>query len=217
MHQIAHLHHITQETSQLTHFQTALNALKGGAEWIQLRVKNKPEQEVERIAREVKAICQEYGAKLILNDYLEMVEKIDADGVHLGLSDTSTQIARERLGKDKIIGGSCNTFEDVLYHAQNGVDYVGLGPFKFTSTKDKLSPVLGLEGYKEVLAEMKTQGLSLPLIAIGGIGLADVQALMGTGIWGIALASLVNVDADPPQKMREVLNLMNPSIEKRCL
>lgn len=216
MHQIARLHHITQEKGQLTHFETALSALKGGAQWIQLRVKNKPVQEVERIAREVKAICQEYEAKLILNDYLDLVEKIDADGVHLGLTDTSTRMARERLGNDKIVGGSCNTLDDVLFHAQNGVDYVGLGPFKFTNTKDKLSPVLGIEGYRQILTQINARQINLPIIAIGGIGMQDIPLIMDSGISGIAMASLINLDSNPQRKTKEVLSLIDSSIQTGC-
>lgn len=82
--------------------------------------------------------------------------------------------ARQILGKDFIIGGTANTFEDVQMHYQAGADYIGCGPFRFTTTKKNLSPILGLEGYKAIVSQMKTAGINLPIVAIGGITYDDI-------------------------------------------
>lgn len=203
---IANLHHITQETVNFTHQECALRALKGGVKWIQLRVKDKTEKEVLAIAKEVKTLCNQYDAQLIINDYLEIAKELDLDGIHLGMTDTSTKVAREVLGKSKIIGGTANTLDHILYHYENGVDYVGVGPYRFTSTKDNLSPILGLDGYGEVLTELEKRSISLPVVAIGGIQIEDFQDIFTAGIHGIALASVINLATDPVVKSEEVMN-----------
>ena len=202
---ISRLHHITQETSSLTHLDTMRSALDSGVTWTQLRIKNESLSTVKKIAEQAKELCLEYKATLIINDYLEVCKELDLDGVHLGLTDTSTKDAREFLGQSKIVGGTANTFEDIIYHYKNGVDYVGIGPYKFTSTKDKLSPIVGLEGYKKVLKSLDDEGIQVPLIAIGGITQDDVRGIRDVGMYGIAVASLINL-SEKPQLIIESLN-----------
>lgn len=205
MKNISSLHHISQETKEFSHVDSIERALKGGAKWTQLRIKNKPESEVKELAKQAKTLCAQYHATLVINDYLEICNELDLDGVHLGLTDTSTAVAREVLGPNKIIGGSCNTLEDIIYHYKNGVDYVGIGPFTFTSTKEKLSPVLGLKGYKNILTELHSKNIQIPVIGIGGITLKDVSAIKETGIHGVAVASLINLNKSPEKITREIL------------
>ncbi len=94
--------------------------------------------------------------------------------------------ARGILGKEFIIGGTANTFDDVKMHYKAGADYIGCGPFRFTTTKKDLSPVLGLEGYRSIILQMKEANIHLPIVAIGGITLEDIPSIMETGITGIA-------------------------------
>jgi len=141
--------------------------------------------------------------------------KISADGVHLGKDDMDPKEARKILGNNFIIGGSSNTIDDVKRLIAEGVDYIGIGPYKFTSTKEKLNPVLRLEGIRANTKAVKTFVFSAPpLIAIGGIKLEDVEPLMETGIHGIAVSSAINLAADKSEmtgKFVSTLDLIKKS------
>ncbi len=171
-------------------------ACKGGIEWIQLRVKNKGEEEWMKIAESTKGICKKYNAKLIVNDSVKLAKLIGADGVHLGKEDMPPDEARHLLGNNFIIGGTANTFEDIQRLALLKVDYMGLGPFRFTKTKEKLSPVLGLQGYIDLIKECETNNISLPIIAIGGIQLNDIETLLASGVYGVAVSSAISESTD---------------------
>ena len=183
---ISKLHYITANPSH------AEEACKGGVDWIQLRVKNKSEYEWKLIAEETKKVCRKYGAKLIVNDSVRLAKIIGADGVHLGKEDMPPDEARKLLGQDFIIGGTANTFDDIQRLALLKVNYVGLGPFRFTQTKKNLSPLLGLQGYLDLIKECAAENISVPIIAIGGIQLNDVDALLGTGVYGLAVSSAIS-------------------------
>jgi thiamine-phosphate pyrophosphorylase len=132
-----------------------------------------------------------YKATLIINDHADIAKAVDADGVHLGLQDMPVIEAKKIIGEHKIIGGTANTFEHVIQRYNEGCHYVGVGPFRFTTTKEKLSPVLGLEGYDMLIKKQDAQGISLPIYAIGGIIPDDMEALMQTGIYGIAVSGTI--------------------------
>ncbi|AWK04248.1 thiamine phosphate synthase [Flavobacterium crocinum] len=166
-------------------------ALDAGCKWVQMRFKNQTIKDTYTLAEAVKLLCEEYLANFIVNDDLHLAEKIAADGVHLGLTDTKIDEARALLGSTKIIGGTANTFEDIQNHVKNGCDYIGLGPFRFTATKEKLSPILGLSGYFDILQKMKKNKIEVPVYAIGGITLRDVNPLIETGIYGIAVSGII--------------------------
>jgi len=172
-------------------------ACAAGARWVQLRIKDAPDAEVEAQAREALAVCREHGATLLINDRGQVAERVGADGVHVGQTDMRPAEARTILGPDKMIGGTANTWEHMAEHLAQGVDYIGLGPFRFTASKQKLSPILGLEGYTRLLAQMSEQAQPVPVIAIGGIQPADVAAIRQTGVHGVAIASHINTAADP--------------------
>src|SRR3972149_45836 len=166
MKNISRLHYITQDIPEFSHTELAEFACRGGADWVQLRVKNKSYDEWLKIAEEVKSVCKKFGAKLIINDNVLIAKKIGADGVHLGKDDMNPKEARKILGNNFIIGGSSNTMDDVKWLMNNCVDYIGIGPYHFTSTKEKLNPVLGLEGIKTIADKF---GANISIIAIGGI------------------------------------------------
>lgn len=188
---ISKLHYITQSAPEFTHAQLAEQACKAGVDWVQLRVKNKSSEEWKQIAIETLAVCKKHNAKLIINDNVSLAKEIGADGVHLGKEDLSTLEARKILGNNFIIGGTANTFEDIKIHAAAKVDYIGLGPFRFTSTKEKLSPVLGIEGYKTILQKCKNENILIPIIAIGGIIENDVEEILNTGVYGVAVSGAI--------------------------
>lgn len=185
-------------------------ALEGGCKWVQLRMKDAPEEEVLACAKEALQLCRQHGAKFILDDHVELVETAGADGVHLGKNDMPVDEARKILGPDKIIGGTANTIDDIIRLHRQGADYIGCGPFRFTTTKKKLSPVLGLEGYRDIVLKMRENGIDLPIVAIGGITVDDIPAIMGTGVTGIALSGAI-LNADGPKSMTEsILETLKP-------
>lgn len=202
------LQFITHYTSSIDYLGSVKIALEGGCKWIQLRMKNASIDEIRPIAFQAQALCKEADATFIIDDHVQLVKEIRADGVHLGKKDMPIDEARRILGKDFIIGGTANTFEDVLMHYQKGADYIGCGPFRFTTTKEKLSPVLGLKGYEAIIRQMKENNIDLPIVAIGGINAEDIPELMKTGITGIALSGTVLRAKDPVKEMQNLLKLL---------
>lgn len=174
---------------------------------MQLRMKNVTADEMRPVALEAQRLCREAGATFIIDDHVELVRELGADGVHLGKNDMPIDEARRILGPDFIIGGTANTFDDVLLHYHNGADYIGCGPFRFTTTKEKLSPVLGLEGYSRITEEMRTAGIPLPIVAIGGITAEDIPLIMQTGVTGVALSGTVLRASDPVAEMKKLIKL----------
>ena len=201
------LQFITHYTESIGYLDSVRIALEGGCRWVQLRMKNATPDEIRPVALEAQRLCREAGATFIIDDHVELVGELKADGVHLGKNDMPIDEARHMLGPDCIIGGTANTFEDVEMHWRNGADYIGCGPFRFTTTKEKLSPVLGLEGYREVVGRMKAAGISLPIVAIGGITAEDIPAIMQTGVTGIALSGTVLRAADPVAEMKRLIGI----------
>lgn len=201
------LQFITHYTDRYDYYDSVVMALKGGCRWIQLRMKNAPLDEIEQLAVRVKALCRHYEATFIIDDHVELVKKVEADGVHLGKNDMPIAEARRILGPDYLIGGTANTFEDVKMHHANGADYIGCGPFRFTTTKEKLSPVLGLEGYRHIVSQMKATGINLPIVAIGGITYEDIVPIMATGVTGIALSGSILRANDPIAETTRILQI----------
>ncbi len=182
-------------------------ALEGGCRWIQLRIKDMDDHEVLPIAIEAQRLCKEYNATFIIDDRVEMVKQLKAHGVHLGKNDMPIAEARKILGNDFIIGGTANTFDDVMAHYQASANYIGCGPFRFTTTKKNLAPILGLEGYRNIVAQMREHNISLPIVAIGGIEQDDIAAIMQTGVSGVALSGVVLRADDPIQKMKQIIKI----------
>lgn len=199
---------ITHRTECYDYLEGARMALEGGCRWIQLRMKDAPLDEVEAMALPVQTLCRRYGAIFVIDDHVELVKKIGADGVHLGKNDMPVDAARQILGSDFIIGGTANTFDDIRRLHQAGADYIGCGPFRFTETKKNLSPVLGLQGYRDIVRQMRQNGIDLPIVAIGGITLPDIPEILGTGVTGIALSGMIFHAPDPVAMMEQVVSAM---------
>ncbi len=212
---ISRLHYITQEVDGVSHDQLAELACEGGADWVQLRVKNKSYNEWLEIALKTETVCRKHHTKIIINDNVKLAKAIRADGVHLGKEDMSPIEARELLGKGFIIGGTANTFEDIERLAASGVDYIGLGPFRFTSTKENLSPVLGLGGYEQIIKKCNEKGITVPIIAIGGIKVEDVKTIMDKGVYGIAVSSAINLSEHKGETTKRFLNKIKFATTKK--
>lgn len=199
---------ITHSNNRYGYVDGARLALEGGCRWVQLRMKEATEAEFMDAAAEIGRLCKEHGATFVLDDHVEWVEKTGADGVHLGKNDMPIDEARKILGNDKIIGGTANTFEDVERLYRQGADYIGCGPFRFTTTKKNLSPVLGLEGYQHIVDQMKSHGINLPIVAIGGILESDIKSILATGVSGIAVSGGILNAENPAEEMQRFLKLV---------
>lgn len=197
---------ITHATDKYSYTEGAKLALEGGCRWIQLRMKDAEVEEIIKVAEEIQPLCRQYKSRFIIDDHVELVKRIGADGVHLGKQDMPIAEARRILGDGFIIGGTANTFDDILKLYSDGADYIGCGPFRFTKTKKNLSPILGLLGYMDIMTKMRKHGINIPVVAIGGIRYEDIQPLMKTGIYGIAVSgSILNAD-NPTDEMNKWIN-----------
>lgn len=197
-----HLQFISHYTDRYSYLDSIRMALEGGCRWIQLRVKGEPDERVYPLAVKAQRLCREHGAVLVIDDRVELVKELGTHGVHLGKNDMPVAEARALLGEEYIIGGTANTFEDICHLIRQGVDYIGCGPFRFTSTKEKLSPLLGAEGYQRLLHAMQEQRLTTPLVAIGGITLDDLPTLTACGVKGIAVSGSILRASDPVEAMQ---------------
>lgn len=203
------IQYISQGSTLEEHFTNIQNVLNHGVKWVQLRVKDQNESTLLPFAEKVKTLCLKHNAIFIINDFINIAKKVDADGVHLGLEDDSIAKAREILGENKIIGGTANTFFDVKQRSLEKCDYIGLGPYKFTSTKKNLSPVLGIDGYTKILDLMNLHKITIPIYAIGGIQFTDIPHLFTTKISGIAISSLLTQNPSAYSLIKQQLTCQN--------
>jgi thiamine-phosphate pyrophosphorylase len=189
---IEKLQFITHDIAALTHIEQVQIACEAGAKWVQYRCLTKNDDELLKDINAIAEICDDWGATLIVTNHVHLNRKADIQGFHIEDMDADFIALREQLGEDITIGGSSNTVEGLIRLAAEGVDYAGCGPFKVTTTKPNNSPLLGLAGYEKIVAILKEKAIDLPVLAVGGITLEDVDALMETGIFGIASSSAIN-------------------------
>lgn len=197
---------ITHSNTRYDYVEGARLALDGGCRWIQLRMKDAQEVDFLLAAKQIGAMCKEYGATFILDDHVEWVGITGADGVHLGKNDMPVDEARNQLGANRIIGGTANTFEDVERLWRQGANYIGCGPYRFTTTKKNLSPVLGLDGYRHIISKMKAHDINIPVVAIGGILQPDIKDVMATGVSGIAVSGAILNAENPVEEMKRFID-----------
>ena len=191
------IYFITHQNEKYSYLESAKLALDNGIKLIQLRMKHRGLSQRMEVAYILKKECEKYKAKLIINDDYRLALEVEADGVHLGQKDEAISIARNKIRENQIIGKTCNSLEHIKQAVESGADYIGLGPYRFTWTKENLSPILGIEGYKNL-------NLDIPIYAIGGIRLEDAKPLSETGIYGIAISSLILESKDPEKKVKEL-------------
>ena len=200
---------ITHHNEKYSYVDSARIALEGGCRWIQLRMKDANERLLEETAISIQKMCRNYGATFIIDDNVTLTKKINADGVHLGKNDMPIAEARKMLGEKFIIGGTVNSFNDILQHLQGAIpDYFGCGPFRFTSTKKNLAPILGCEGYRSIISKMRELNINIPLVAIGGICRDDILELFDCGVDGIALSSSILNASNPTSEMNEITKII---------
>ena len=175
--------------------------LKNGATFLQIREKDLGEDAFETEAAKLKALCTEYGIPYVVNDSVEIALKIDADGVHVGQSDIKGRDIRAMIGPDKILGISAGTVEEAVAAEKAGADYIGVGAVFGTSTK-KNARSMTMDALKEIVS-----AVSIPVVAIGGIGAGNILQLCGSGVDGVAVVSAIFAAEDPGTATAHLLKL----------
>lgn len=203
------LQFITNENGHYTIPQQVAMVIEGGCRWIQLRMKYATDHEMKIIAEEIIPLCQETDTILVFDDRVKLTMDLKVHGVHLGKNDMPAKDAREFLGPGAIIGVTANTAEDILAYRGLDVDYIGLGPYRFTETKKNLSPIIGLDGYKNIVSKVRDNGVELPIVAIGGITIDDIDDIMLTGVNGIAMSGAIINSEDPVAYTQKVIDKLN--------
>jgi thiamine-phosphate pyrophosphorylase len=202
------LQYISQGTTTNEHLKNIQEVLEAGCMWIQLRMKNFNSEEIENTGTQVRVLCNQYNATFIMNDNVSIAKNCNADGVHLGLTDMPINKAREMLGENKIIGGTANTIDDVIQRIDEKCNYIGLGPYRFTNTKEKLSPILGLDGYKKTWSSLTEIQKQTPIYAIGGVLVDDVEGIINTGIYGVAVSKIITKEDNKKKIVEQFKNAL---------
>ena len=197
---ISKFHYLTQDLPDRTHAEQAQIACSAGANWVQYRCMTKPDDELVDEINGIAEICDDWGATLIITNHYHLLDRVDAQGVHIEDLDTDLENIRRQMGEDKTLGASSTNIERLLYVQKLGVvDYSGYGPFRHTDTKPNNKPLLGFEGYRQ----LQQYPIEIPVIAVGGVQLADVEHLLETGVYGIAVSAAVNLSIDPGSMVKE--------------
>jgi len=205
---ISRLQYISQGNTPKEHLINIQDAIGAGCDWVQLRMKNIEEKLYLETAIEAKKITSLNGAKLIINDNVKVALACGAEGIHLGKEDLEPEKARKQVGDSMIIGGTANTLQDVLWLHKQGVNYVGLGPFRYTTTKNVLSPTLGVSGLSDIMLSVNQGCIHTPIVAIGGIKADDIEEIRSTGIYGVAVASAITHSEDKKTLITRMKNGM---------
>lgn len=191
-----------------TLYEQVEEALKGGATFIQLREKELDDEAFLAEAIEIQKLCRRYNVPFVINDNVEIARKIDADGVHVGQSDMEAGNVRAIIGDDKILGVSAQTVEQAILAEQRSADYLGVGAVFHTGSKADADDV-SHETLKAIC-----EAVSIPVVAIGGIGKHNVMELKGSGICGIAVISAIFAAKDITSATAELKSLTEQAVTK---
>ncbi len=183
---------------QATLAQQVEQAIQGGVSCVQLREKELDSAAFAQEAVQIRQLCRRYRVPFLINDNVDLALRCDADGVHVGQHDMAAAEARRRLGRDKILGVSVQTVEQAVAAQQQGADYLGVGAVFPTASKADADSV----PYASLQAIC--QAVDIPVVAIGGIALSNVQQLAGSGICGIAVISAIFASPDIAQAAQQL-------------
>lgn len=202
---ISRFHYLTQDLPDRTHLEQVVMACESGANWIQYRCFSKPEAQLLDEVNRIAEICDDWGTTLIITDHSDLLSQADIQGLHVEDMSADFISIREKIGPDKTLGASANTLEDVRRIAASGVvDYIGCGPFALTLTKPNDYPILGVEGYSNISAELRELGINIPLLAVGGVTAANIEELVAAGVYGVAVSAAVNKASNPASAFKEI-------------
>lgn len=206
---IEKLQFITHDILQHTHIEQAQIACEAGAKWIQYRCLTKGDDELLADINEIAVICDDWGATLIVTDHIHLVGEADIQGFHMENMDEDFIALRKKIGEEYTLGGSANTIENLIRLAKEGADYAGFGPFSITTTKPNNAQLIGYKGYDYAVEQLKIQHINLPFLAVGGVCLTDVETLLASGIYGIAVSSAINQAEDMYTAYKDFYNKVN--------
>jgi thiamine-phosphate pyrophosphorylase len=183
-------------------------ALDGGVRAVQLREKDLEGGELYHLALQLRKITESYRAQLFINERLDVVLAVDADGVHLGQTSFPVVTARRLLGPDKLIGVSTHSLTEIT--AAVGADFLVFGPVYFTPSKAAYGEPQGLDRLREAVTQS-----SVPVFAIGGINVERIPHVLTAGVYGIAMISAISATPDPAQAARELFHqLMDYTVQR---
>ena len=179
-------------------------AIRGGATMIQLREKARPARDVVEMARHLLNITRPAGVPLIINDRVDVALAVEADGVHLGQDDLPVADARRLLGPERVLGASAGTPQEAVEAEADGADYVGVGSVFATGSKSDAGEPIGPAG----LAQIKA-AVSIPIVAIGGVTLANAAEAIHAGAQGVAVISAIVGADDVREAARRLLQVVH--------
>lgn len=188
-------------------------AYAGGADVVQLRMKNRDGRAMLDEAMLIRDIADTHCKYFIVNDRVDIAMASGADGVHLGQSDIPCSVARELMGESAIIGVSANTIEDALKAQEDGADYIGVGSVFKTSTKQDAKQALGLDAVFSI-----KQVVKIPVVAIGGINRGNIVDVIRAGADAVAVVSAVVAQPDirtAAHELRDMILKVRPHVETR--
>ena len=198
------LYLVTDKSDDVEKFlKTIEEAIKGGVTVVQIREKTAETLDFYNLALKVKEITTKYNVPLIINDRVDVALAIDADGVHVGQSDMPCGVTRKLIGNDKILGVSAATIPEAKKAQEDGADYIGTGAVFPTATKDD-APKITKKDLKEI-----ANSINIPVVAIGGINLNNVNELKDTDIAGISVVSAIMSSDNPKKSSEELLKIFN--------
>jgi thiamine-phosphate pyrophosphorylase len=186
-----------------SHVEIAKLAVKGGADIIQLRDKTMSTSELIETAKKIALFCKKNNVLFLINDRVDIAMVSRADGVHLGTEDIPVKDARKLLGRSKIIGGTAHSMSEAVQREKEGADYIGYGHIFPTFTKHKPDKPKGTENLKKIVDR-----ISIPVIAIGGIGPGNITEVASTGVHGAAFIGSVLKSKDPVKTIKELRKIM---------
>ncbi len=206
---ISKLHYLTQDLPDRSHVEQTEIACQAGANWIQYRCFSKEEEDLIAELHQIASICDDWGATLILTNHYHLLDRVDAQGVHLENMEADFISIRNIISDEKTLGGSANSINDIQRIAHSGaVDYIGCGPFAHTNTKPNDYPVLAVKGYESIVHEMNKMQIDIPILAVGGVTVNDIDGLLSAGVYGVAVSAAVNHAPDPGTALKELYRKM---------
>lgn len=187
-------------------------ACEGGVRSVQLREKDLTAGELFPLALELRTLTRQYGARLLINDRIDIALGVDADGVHLGGHSLPTAAARKILGPERLIGVSTHCPDEIAAAARDGADFVTFGPVYFTPSKAPYGKPAGLE-----LLAAACHASPLPVFALGGINPERAKEVMTAGAYGVALISAILAEPEPAAAIRTFISLLEKEEHCSCL
>lgn len=203
------LQFITNSDSQINVVDQIKGAIAGGCRWIQVNMKDAYVDEIKCVINEVKPLCQESESILILSDRVELVKELELDGVHLDKGAMLPTQAREILGAGPIIGVAANSFSDISQIRYFDIDYISVGPYKHPESSTADSPIVSIDDYASIMAQIHEQQIELPIVAFGDIETTDIQGLWATGINGIAVSNAIANANDISAQTAQFISLLD--------